>query len=100
MRSVTIESVESGDGVTKARGAQPTADIQCGVTFLQGVFPGADGFAISLQPMPAIESRIDLADSAAPPEGIIAIAVDCPITPKRAINSRPMCNRRVMRKWS
>ena len=76
-------------GSTKAAGAQPIAAIHCSVTFLQGDCPGADVFAMSMQSMSAIETCIDRwAGTAVLLAGIIAIAVDCPITPRSAINNR------------
>ena len=80
-------------GSTKANGAQPIATMHCVVIFLQGNFPGAGVVAISMQSMPDIDASIEPMLIGA---GTIAIAVDWPIKPNRAISNNPICSERVI----
>ena len=69
------------------------ATMHWSVIFSHGDFPAAGVFAIFMQSMPAIDARIDPTVIGT---GDIAMAVDWPINPNRAISNNPRCNARAM----
>lgn len=78
-------------GRISAADAHPMATMHCSVIFLQGDFSGVGMFAISMQSM-------DI-DTCAEPmlvgAGIIAVAVDWPVSPSRAVSNMQMWSSRV-----